>query len=294
MDEHDGQAVLEENAPFGNDRSGEKSREFDETNGTVLMQETIGYPCVSVVIPALNEARNLPYVLPYIPDIVSEVILVDGHSTDDTIEVAQRLLPEIKVIKQSGKGKGNALRCGLAASAGDIIIMMDADGSTDPQEIQRFIEALLAGADFAKGSRFIGDGGSADITLVRKLGNRALSSLVNRLFRVHFTDLCYGYNAFWKGCFDFFEIDCDGFEVETLIHLRAYKSNLKIVEVPSYEYARIYGASNLRIFRDGWRVLMAIIKEWVNVPSAIKTIDMHHLHQPAKDISDGLIIAEDI
>src|SRR5437764_8448001 len=111
MDEHDGQAVLEENAPSGNahgyDRSGEKSREFDETNGTVLMQETIGYPCISVVIPALNEARNLPYVLPYMPDIASEVILVDGHSTDYTIEVAQRLLPEIKVIKQSGNGKGN-------------------------------------------------------------------------------------------------------------------------------------------------------------------------------------------
>ena len=215
----------------------------------------------SVVIPALNEAQNLQYVLPFIPPLVSEVILVDGHSTDDTIAVAKQLLPTIRIIKQAGKGKGNALKAGFAACTGDIIVMLDADGSTHPNEIPRFIEVLLRGYDFAKGSRFLQGGGSQDITPLRQQGNFLLCRLVNMLFMVQFSDLCYGYNAFWRYCLDYIEVDCDGFEIETLISLRVHQANLKIVEVPSFEYRRIHGQSNLRTFRDGWRVLTTIIRE---------------------------------
>jgi glycosyltransferase involved in cell wall biosynthesis len=257
------------------------------------MQKTITPARVSVIIPALNEAQNLPYVLPYVPNIASEVILVDGHSTDGTIEVAQRLLPEIKIVRQTGKGKGSALRCGLGASTGDIIVMMDADGSTDPQEMQRFIEVLQAGADFAKGSRFLDDGGSADITLLRRFGNHVLNSIVNYLFRTHFTDLCYGYNAFWRACLDFFEIDCEGFEVETLISLRAYKANLKIIEVSSYEHPRIHGTSNLHPFQDGWRVLRVIVREWVNGRLAVRAANVHHLDQWQNSAGNSPSIAEE-
>src|SRR2546425_6912720 len=143
------------------------------------------YPRISVVIPALNEAQNLPYVLPCIPSIVSEVVLVDGLSTDDTITVARQLLPAIRIVKQAGKGKGNALRAGFAACTGDIIVMLDADGSADPNEIPRFVEVLMAGNDFAKGSRFKQGGGSHDITFLRRAGNYGLSKLVNLLFRTH-------------------------------------------------------------------------------------------------------------
>jgi glycosyltransferase involved in cell wall biosynthesis len=247
---------------------------------------------ISVVIPAYNEAKNLPYVLPLIPDWVHEVILIDGHSADDTVEVAQHLLPTIKVMQQTRKGKGNALRCGFAASTGDIIVMIDADGSIDPQEMRRFIEVLLAGADFAKGSRFIGDGGSADITPLRKIGNHMLSTMVNYLFRLRFTDLCYGYNAFWKDCLDSFEVDCEGFEVETLMSLRACQANLVITEVPSYEHARIYGASHLRTFRDGWRVLMVIMKEWMNGHSVSRTIKVHHPYLRENIVWDGMVITK--
>src|ERR1700680_1576208 len=128
------------------------------------------YPRISVIIPARNEAQNLPHVLPFIPSIVSEVILVDGHSSDDTILVAQQLLTTIRIIKQIGKGKGDALRTGFAASTGGIIVMLDADGSANPDEILRFVEALLEGNDFAKGSRFIKGGDSYDITFLRRLG----------------------------------------------------------------------------------------------------------------------------
>ena len=225
------------------------------------MEEMAHFPSVSVVIPTRNEAENLYYILPRIPTNVHEVILVDGHSTDNTIAIARRLLPSIRIIKQVWKGKGDAVRVGFAACTCDIIVMLDGDGSTDPTEIPRFVEALLAGGDFAKGSRFIEDGGSSDITPLRQIGNLALCSLTNLLFRRQFSDLCYGYNAFWRYCLDYIEIDCDGFEIETQLSLRMHKANLHIVEVPSMEHPRIHGQSNLRTFRDGWRVLQTILKE---------------------------------
>jgi glycosyltransferase involved in cell wall biosynthesis len=231
--------------------------------------EEVRTPRISVVVPTRNEARNLCHVLPHIPATVSEVILVDGHSVDDTIAEAQRLLPSIKVIRQVGKGKGDALRAGFAACTGEIIVMLDADGSADPREIPRFVEALLQGYDFAKGSRFLKDGGSDDITPMRRLGNAMLSGLVNFLFKTEFSDLCYGYNAFWKCCLDHVVLDCDGFEIETTINLRIHRANLKMVEVPSFEYERIHGQSNLRTFRDGWRVLQAIMKEWMQKSTSI-------------------------
>jgi glycosyltransferase involved in cell wall biosynthesis len=219
------------------------------------------YPSISLVIPAHNEAENLQHVLPHIPSMVGEVILVDGHSTDKTVAVAVQLLPTIRVIEQTGTGKGDALRLGFAACTGDIIVMLDADGSTDPKEIPRFIEVLSSGCDYAKGSRFMRGGGSHDITFLRRLGNYGLCSLVNILFDTRFTDLCYGYNAFWRHCLDYIEVDCAGFEVETLISLRIQKSRLKIAEVPSFEHKRIWGQSNLRTFRDGWGVLRTIMQE---------------------------------
>lgn len=216
---------------------------------------------ISVVIPVRNEAENLRYILPRIPSIVSEIILVDGHSTDNTIAVAKQLLPEIRIIEQKGKGKGDAVRLGFSACTGDIVVMLDGDGSTDPQEIPRFVQALLRGNDFAKGSRFIAGGGSTDITPLRRLGNHALCQLVNLLYRVRFSDLCYGYNAFWRYCLDTIQLDSTGFEVETQISLRLHMARLKIIEVPSVEHPRIYGQSNLRTFRDGWRVFKTIVKE---------------------------------
>nr|BFF13599.1 hypothetical protein GCM10025699_49020 [Microbacterium flavescens] len=129
---------------------------------------------------------------------VHEVILVDGNSVDDTVATAQRVMPDIRVVHQTRKGKGNALACGFEAATGDIIVMFDADGSADPAEIPRFVEALTSGADVAKGSRFVHGGGSEDITHFRALGNWGLNALTNVLLGTKYTDLCYGYNAFWK------------------------------------------------------------------------------------------------
>ncbi len=217
---------------------------------------------VSVVIPTLNEAANLPHVFERLPfEDLYEIILVDGHSIDDTIEVARELCPSVRVLLQDGKGKGNALACGFAAARGDIIVMLDADGSTDPQEIPAYVDALFDGADFAKGSRFMEGGGSVDITPLRMQGNRFLNGAVNALFGTRYTDLCYGYNAFWADVRPVINVDCAGFEVETLINVRVAKAGLNVAEVPSVEHERIHGVSKLHPVRDGLRVLRTILSE---------------------------------
>ena len=200
------------------------------------------WPKVTVVIPTLNEARNLPHVFAKLPAGLHEVIVVDGHSVDDTVATARRLRPDVRIVRQNRSGKGNALACGFAAATGDIIAMVDADGSADPAEIPQFVQALLDGADFAKGTRFAGGGGSCDITRLRHLGNRVLSGLVNMLCRTKYSDLCYGYNAFWRRHVPVFGLETesdipagsgtrlwgDGFEVETLINIRIAQAGLKV------------------------------------------------------------------
>jgi glycosyltransferase involved in cell wall biosynthesis len=218
-------------------------------------------PRVSVVIPALNEAENLPHVLATLPDDTYELILVDGHSVDGTAAVARSHYPNVRIIGQQGRGKGDALRAGFAACTGDVIVMMDADGSTDGGEIKRFVKALSGGADYVKGSRFIAGGGSEDITFLRRAGNGLFCWLVNRLYKTSYTDLCYGYNAFWRNVLPAIAVDCAGFEVETVLNVRAAKAGLRVVEVPSVEHLRIHGESKLHPVRDGLRVLRAILRE---------------------------------
>jgi glycosyltransferase involved in cell wall biosynthesis len=239
-----------------------------------MLESTSGYR-VSVVIPARNEADNLPHVLKALPAGLHEVILVDGHSTDSTIEVACALRPDVKIVQQTRRGKGNALACGFAQLTGDVVVMLDADGSADPREIPAFVATLAAGADFAKGTRFDDGGCSHDITRFRKVGNAGLNRLVNLLFRTHYTDLCYGYNAFRSYLLPMLDLPPvqpasespetrfwgDGFEIETLINVRAARAGVQITEVGSTEFPRLHGVSNLRAFPDGIRVLRTILAE---------------------------------
>jgi glycosyltransferase involved in cell wall biosynthesis len=232
-------------------------------------------PRVSVVVPTYNEAKNLPHVFGLLPEDLHEVIVVDGNSVDGTVEVARSLRPDVVVVRQNRVGKGNAMACGFAAVTGDIVVMLDADGSADPREIERYVAALVDGADFAKGTRFAAGGGSADITRLRAWGNRWLNRIANALFGTRYTDLCYGYNAFWAHCLPALELDAsdrgsteklwgDGFEIETLINTRIAKAGLVITEVPSYEAERLHGESNLNTWRDGFRVLRALLVERIN------------------------------
>lgn len=218
-------------------------------------------PTVSLVVPTLNESENLRHVLPLIPEWVAEVIIVDGRSTDDTVAVAKELRPDVKIVMEPTPGKGAALNAGFRAATGSIIAAIDADGSMDPRELNAYLGQLLSGADLVKGSRFMQGGGTTDMEAHRKLGNWGLMTLVNVLFRGRYSDLCYGYFAFWREALDVLQPDAVGFEIETQINVRALKGRLRVAEVASFEAERVNGASNLNAIRDGFRILWVITKE---------------------------------
>lgn len=227
-------------------------------------------PSVSLVIPTKNEASNVSWVLEQIPACVDEIVIVDGHSWDATIVTARSCRADITIVNQQGVGKGDALRAGFEAASGDVLVMIDADGSMAPQEIPNFLYFLGNGYDFVKGSRFTGGGGSRDITRSRRMGNIALLKMVNVLFEAQLTDLCYGFCAFHRRYLPFLNLTTTGFEVETALVISALRAGLRIAEVPSMEMPRRHGRSNLRTFRDGTRVLQTILREHRhrNVPPA--------------------------
>lgn len=218
-------------------------------------------PSVSVVIPTLNEAMNLPWVLRRMPSYVDEVVIVDGRSLDGTVDVARALRLDVVVVSELRPGKGNAVRAGFAAASGDIIVMLDGDGSMDPQEIGWLVTPLQHEYDFVKGSRYVTGGGSDDITWLRSTGNRMLTALANTVLHSDYSDLCYGYIALRRECVEILELKSAGFEIETELIVRASRAGLRIAEVPSHELSRISGNSNLHTFRDGWRVLRTLARE---------------------------------
>lgn len=232
-------------------------------------------PKISLIIPAKNEAKNLPWVLERIPETVDEIILVDAHSTDDTIAVTLKYFPDAIIMQQKANGKGSALVTGMLAATGDIIVMIDADGSMDPIEIHGLVGALLSGSDVVKSSRYVAGGGSDDISHLRNFGNQGLRIVSKVLFGHDWSELAYGYAAFWKDILPALHLDPivengdpaskkeygRGFEIEALLFTRSQRIGLKVAEVFSFEYPRIYGESNLSTFKDGWRVLDALFRE---------------------------------
>ena len=216
---------------------------------------------ISVVIPARNEALNIAWVLENMPLDIDEIVLVDGRSTDRTVEVALAIRPDTVVVVDDAPGKGCAIRKGIETATGDFIVMLDADGSMDPREIDRFIQPLRDGHDLVRGSRFMPGGGTADISPLRDVGNRGLLLLTRILYRSSRSDLCYGYAAFRRSSVMSLGLTATGFEIEAQLFLRAERARLKVTEVPSFEAPRRAGTSNLHAFRDGRRVLRTIIAE---------------------------------
>jgi glycosyltransferase involved in cell wall biosynthesis len=246
-------------------RVGRPARTVDNNSGNLRPKRTrtgapAPTPTVSLIIPVRNEARNIAWVLEQIADEVSEIILVDGNSTDATLITASSYRPDIKVVPQEGAGKGSALRTGFLAASGDIIVMMDADGSMAPQEIRHYLHFLTNGYDFVKGSRFVVGGGSLDITHFRRLGNRFLLGVFNALYDAELTDLCYGFCAFHRRYLELLSLSATGFEIEAEMVVHAMQGGLRIAEVPSLEMPRRSGKSNLHAIRDGIRVLRTVLR----------------------------------
>jgi len=218
-------------------------------------------PSITVLICTLNEEQNIAFVLKDIPSFVSEILISDGNSTDKTVEIATAVSPRSRVIYQQGKGKGDAIRYGIQEAKGEIIVTLDADGSMDPMEVERFIQPLLDGYDYAKGSRFLPGAGTDDMPRHRRFGNRVFTMLTNLLHRTKYTDISYGYNAYWKRAVQDIRVRSDGFDEVVEWNIKIHKAELRVIEVPSFERTRLHGQGKLRSFEDGAKILRTILLE---------------------------------
>ncbi len=214
---------------------------------------------VSVIVCTLNEEHNVVHVFSRMPPWLDELIVVDGRSKDRTIDVVKATAPHALVFIQNGQGKGNALRCGIAASTGDIVITMDADGSHDPAEISRYVTKVQEGHDLVKGSRFLPGGGTTDMPRHRVVANRFLTWLSNVLSGTQLTDISYGFYAFRGAILRQMPTTRDGFEMETEVIMRFQLSGLRVAEVPSFESGRLFGTGKLQSVRDGYRIMSTIL-----------------------------------
>jgi glycosyltransferase involved in cell wall biosynthesis len=226
------------------------------------------WPTVSAVIPTLNEAENLRWLLPRLSG-VDEIIIVDGESHDGTVDIVRKLRPDAVVIEQPPIGKGAAMRAGFHAATSDVIVSIDADGSMDPKEIDAFVALICCGFDVVKGSRYCVGGGSDDLTLIRRAGNLWLTRLANMLYGVRWTDLCYGYIALRRSAVDRLGLEADGFEIETELCVNAITAGLRVAEVPSHELDRRSGVSKLNARRDGLRVLRTMMRNRRTAPRQV-------------------------
>jgi glycosyltransferase involved in cell wall biosynthesis len=218
---------------------------------------------ITVIIPTLNEEQNISSIIGELHYLgFKNILMIDGNSTDSTVEVAREL--GVKILQQEKKGKGEALRQAFDYEGlRDWVVMIDADGSMDPREIFHFLEHLKNGTDVVKGSRFMPYGSSEDMTFLRRIGNTFFVSLVNLIWGANYTDLCYGFAAFKKEALRTLQpyLESSAFEIETELFIKAKKFGLNITEVPSFEFSRRYGKSNLHSFRDGLLILKMIISE---------------------------------
>ncbi len=220
---------------------------------------------VSIIIPALNEEKNLPHILPRIPALpeIREVILVDGNSEDNTVRVAKELMPQIKVVFQQGVGKGDAVRSAVHSAQSEFFLVLDADCSHLPEEIRFYLEKAREGYDLVKGSRYLnGERHTDDETLDRRIMIGVTTFVANTLWRTRFTDIGYGMFLMRRKRFLDLDIRANRLEMEYEIAVKSKRRGLRIIEIPAYEARRLHGRSRLSYLHDGGLIAWVVFREY--------------------------------
>jgi len=216
---------------------------------------------VSLVIPTRNEASSLERTVREIPaGSVDEIIVSDGHSTDGTLEVA-RSLGCIAII-QEGKGYGLGIRTGIKKAKGDVIIIMDADGSANPADIPKLVQKVKEGYDVGWASRYINRGKTADDTWLRYFGNKFFTFLTGFIHGLKVADILYMFAAFRKEIIDKIELESPGFEFCIELPVKAHKIGARFGEVSCIERKRMGDETKVNDLIDGYKILKSILKKY--------------------------------
>jgi len=215
---------------------------------------------VSVIVITLNEVDCVPHVLAGIPkDIVDEILVVDGHSTDGTPERVRKL--GYKVIMQEKKGYGMAFIEGVQHAQGDILILMNGDGSQDPKYIPDFLKKIQEGYKVVFASRYLKGAGSADDTLLTLVGNKVFTFLTNLLCGTGISDSLFMYAAIERDVFKSIDLNYWNFEFCVAVPIRVHKKGYIFAEIPTFELKRLHGTKKVHAFFHGLRILWVIIRE---------------------------------
>ncbi|MBI3007943.1 MAG: glycosyltransferase [Candidatus Omnitrophica bacterium] len=227
---------------------------------------------VSVIVPSLNEAGAIEEILRGISrENVDEILVIDGNSTDGTIEIVKGM--GYRLLMQSRKGLGNAIQEGIKNTNGEIIIIVDADGSHETRDIPKLVEKIKEGYDLVVGSRYISGPGlrglfwcnrqssSYDDTFIRELGNRIFTYLCRKIYHLEVHDILMGFKAFRREIFKKINLAESGQQFDAEIIIKAQKAGFKIGEVPTTEHKRTYGKSKLSVPYHGFKVLWVVIRE---------------------------------
>lgn len=219
---------------------------------------------VSLIIPTKDESGVIGSVLKEVPrNIIDEIIVIDGHSTDTTGEEAKaQLRPgEDKFILQKKKGFGSALLQAFKIAKGDVVVIMNADGSHNPKDIPALLKKIGQGYEYVMASRYMKEGRSDDDTIVRFIGNRTLTFLTNLFYGVNVTDSLFFYTAITRKGLNKLHFSSPGFEFCIEMLIKANKDGLKFAEVPVIERRRFSGKSKVNALSAGWKILMVILRE---------------------------------
>jgi glycosyltransferase involved in cell wall biosynthesis len=216
-----------------------------------------------VIIPTKNEEQTIGKILDEVKIFTNNILVVDGHSTDKTVSVVEK--KKVECVLDNQKGKGDALRIGVAHSTGDIIVFVDGDGSHNISDIPHLIKPIVEGkADLVVGSRILGGSDELHGTFnkfIRNTGTNFLAVLVNKKWKTELSDIENGFRAIRRRTFDRIDLSSRGFTVEQEMVIKCLKKGFKVHEIASHEFARKSGQSKLKT-RQGFKFLLHFFREY--------------------------------